>query len=133
MRGKHDLGQRVERLHEAGHVGAATDGTSLWSSWTQLSGDAISVLLNLSADTQSTTTVVEHGIFVSLFLADGRPEIGAYDWGELAETGDLVYAGLLADETGPFTELDSRLLGYAPTPSGGRQLLLSAAIGPEDS
>ena len=115
----------------AGRVGAVTDGRRLWSSWTQLSGDAINVLLNLSADTQATETVVEHGIFVSLLLAGGHPEVGAYDWGELAETGDLMYAGVLADENGRFTELDGRLLGYAAAPSGTRQLLLSTRSGLE--
>jgi hypothetical protein len=113
----------------AGRVGAVTESGSLWSSWTQVSGDAINVLLNLSADTQATETVVEHGIFVSLFLAGGRPEVGAYDWGELGET--FVYAAVLADQNGRFSELDGRLLGYAPTPSGGRQLLLSTGSGLE--
>ena len=113
----------------AGHVGAVTDGTSLWSSWTQVSGEAISVLLNLSADTQATATVVEHGIFVSLFLADGRPEIGAYDWAQIGDS--FFYTSVLADGDGVFSELDGRLLGYAAAPGGRRQLLLSTPSGLE--
>ena len=113
----------------AGHVSAAADGPALWSSWTQLSGDAINVLLNLSASTQQTEIVVDHGIFVSLLLDGGRPEVGAYDWAELGDS--FVYAGVLADANGPFTELDGRLLGYASAPGGRRQLLLSTPSGLE--
>ena len=113
----------------AGHVGAVTDGTTLWSSWTQVSGDAIAVLLNLSADTQATATVVEHGIFVSLFLADGRPEVGAYDWAQIGDS--FFYTSVLADQDGVFSELDGRLLGYEAAPGGRRQLLLSTPSGLE--
>jgi hypothetical protein len=113
----------------AGRVGAAASGGSLWSSWTQLSGDAINVLLTLSAGTQETAIVVDHGIFVSLLLDAGRPEVGAYDWVEPAESS-FSYVGVLADQAGPFTELDGRLEGYALAP-GGRQLLLSTSSGLE--
>jgi hypothetical protein len=114
----------------AGPVGAAASGGSLWSSWTQLTGDAINVLLTLSAGTQETAIVVDHGIFVSLLLDAGRPEVGAYDWIEPAESS-FSYVGVLADQAGPFTELDGRLQGYAAAPNGGRQLLLSTASGLE--
>jgi hypothetical protein len=113
----------------AGRVGAAASGSSLWSSWTQLSGEAINVLLTLSERTQETSIVVDHGIFVSLFLDAGQPEVGAYDWAELDDA--FVYAGVLADRSGPFAELDGRLEGYAVTPGGGRQLLLGTANGLE--
>jgi len=113
----------------AGRVGAVASGASLWSAWTEMTAETLSVLLNLSADTQSTTTAVEHGIFVSLLVDGGRPEVGAYDW---ATVGDSpVYAGVLADDTGVFAELDGRLDGYAPAPGGGRQLLLSTSSGLE--
>jgi len=114
----------------AGRVGAAASDGNLWSSWTQLSGDAINVLLTLSAGTQETAIVVDHGIFVSLLLEAGRPEVGAYDWVEPAESS-FSYVGVLADQNGPFTELDGRLEGYAAAPNGGRQLLLSTASGLE--
>ena len=113
----------------AGRVGAVTDGRNLWSSWTQVSGDAIDVLLNLTADTQTTATVVEHGIFVSLLLDGGRPEVGAYDWAEIGDS--LFYTSVLADQDGVFAELDGRLLGYATAPGGRRQLLLSTPAGLE--
>jgi len=113
----------------AGRVAAAADGPNLWSSWTQLSGDAINVLLTLSAETQETEIVVEHGIFVSLLLDGGRPEVGAYDCVEL--NGASVYAGVLADASGPFTELDGQLLGYAAAPGRKRQLLLATSNGLE--
>jgi hypothetical protein len=113
----------------AGRVGAAADGPNLWSSWTQLSGDATTVLLTLSAATQETETVVDHGIFVSLLLDGGRPEVGAYDWAELNDA--FIYAGVLADAGGPFSELDGRLLGYAAATGGKRQLLLETAGGLE--
>jgi hypothetical protein len=114
----------------AGRVGAAASGGSLWSSWTQLSDDAINVLLTLSAGTQETAIVVDHGIFVSLLLDAGRPEVGAYDWVELDDSS-FSYIGVLADQAGPFTELDGRLDGYAAAPGGGRQLLLSTGSGLE--
>jgi hypothetical protein len=41
----------------------------------------------------------------------------------------FVYAGLLADENGPFAELDGRVDGYAATPNGSRQLLLATDSG----
>jgi hypothetical protein len=113
----------------AGRVGAVADGTNLWSSWTQVYGDAINVLLTLSAQTQETGIVVDHGIFVSLLLDGGRPEVGAYDWAELNDT--FVYAGVLADTGGPFSELDGRLVGYAAASGGKRQLLLETANGLE--
>jgi hypothetical protein len=100
----------------AGRVGAAASGDTLWSSWTQLSGEAINVLLTLSARTQDTSIVVDHGIFVSLLLDGGQPEVGAYDWAELGDA--FVYAGVLADANGTFTELDGRLEGYAAAPDG---------------
>jgi hypothetical protein len=107
----------------AGRVGAAATAGNLWSAWTQVSGEAINVLLTLSARTQETAIVVDHGVFVSLLLDAGRPEIGAYDWAELND--EFIYAGLLADGLGPFAELDGRLYGYAAAPNGGRQLLLA--------
>ncbi len=113
----------------AGRVGAAAAGATLWSAWTEMTDETIGVLLTLSAGTQETTTAVEHGIFVSLLLATGSPEVGAYDWTTLGETP--VYAGVLADTAGPFAELDGRLEGYAAAPGGKRQLLLSSASGLE--
>jgi hypothetical protein len=112
-----------------GRVGAASSGQNLWAAWTQLYGDAISVLLTLSASTQETNVVLEHGIFVSLLLGGARPELGAYDW---AEIGDwIAYAGVIANESGPVSELDGRLDGYAAAPGGRRQLLLSTGSGLE--
>jgi hypothetical protein len=113
----------------AGRVGAAADGANLWSAWTQLSGGAIDVLLTLSAETQDTEIVIDHGIFVSLLLDGGRPEVGAYDWADLDNAS--VYASVLADANGPFTELDGQLLGYAAAPGGKRQLLLDTPNGLE--
>ncbi len=113
----------------AGRVGAAAEGSSLWSSWTQLYGDTITVLLTLSAETQETEIVVDHGIFVSLLLDGGRPEVGAYDWVELNDA--FVYAGVLADADGPFSELDGQLVGYAAAPGGKRQVLLETDSGLE--
>jgi hypothetical protein len=113
----------------AGRVGAAAAGATLWSAWTEMTAETIGVLLTLSAGTQETTTAVEHGIFVSLLLDTGRPEVGAYDWSTLGETP--VYAGVLADAAGPFAELDGRLEGYAAAPGGKRQLLLSTTSGLE--
>jgi hypothetical protein len=113
----------------AGHIAAAASASGLWSSWTEMTADALSVLLNLSADTQTTATALEHGIFVSLLVDGGNAEVGAYDWATL---GDLpVYAAVLADANGPFAELDGRLDGYVRTPDGGRQLLLATANGLE--
>jgi hypothetical protein len=94
-----------------------------------MTGQSLSVLLTFSAGTQDTVTAVEHGIFTSLFVAGAEPEVGAYDWVELGDT--FSYVGVLADRNGTFTELDGRLEGYAATPSGGRQLLLSTASGLE--
>ena len=113
----------------AGRVGAVADGPTLWSAWTEMTDETIGVLLTLSAATQKTTTAIEHGIFVSLLLDRGRPEVGAYDWTTLGETP--VYAGVLADTDGPFAELDGRLEGYAAAPGGKRQLLLSTTSGLE--
>jgi hypothetical protein len=94
-----------------------------------MTGDGVSVLLTLSADTQTTATAAESGIFTSLVVDGGNAEVGAYDWATLGNT--FVYAGILADANGPFSELDGRLDGYARTPSGGRQLLLSTQSGLE--
>ena len=113
-----------------GKVGAAASGANLWSSWTEMTGDGPMVLLTLSAGSQDTFTAVDSGIFVSLLLADGRPEVSAYTWVQLAESS-FVYAGLLADENGPFAELDGRVDGYAAAPKGTRQLLLSTGSGLE--
>jgi hypothetical protein len=113
----------------AGRVGAVASGSALWSAWTEMTAEAISVLLNLSAGTQSTAIAVEHGIFVSLLVDGGRPELGANDWATLGDTP--VYAGVLAGDAGPFAELDGRLDGYAALPGGGRQLLLSTDSGLE--
>ena len=112
-----------------GRVAAAASGDDLWSAWTQLSSDAISVLLTLSAATQETNVVVAHGIFVSLLVDGGRPEVGAYDWTLAGDS--FVYAGVLADGSGSFSEVDGRLEGYASAPGGKRQLLLSTPSGLE--
>lgn len=112
-----------------GRVGAAASGDNLWSAWTELSSDSISVLLTLSASTQETATVLDHGIFVSLVLAAGKPELGAYDW---AEIGDWrAYAGIIADQSGAVAELDGRLESYAVAPGGDRQILLASERGLE--
>ena len=113
----------------AGRVGAAAGSAGLWSAWTELTGESLSVLLTLSADTQQTATALDHGIFVSLLVDGADAEVGAYDWGSLGATP--VYAGVLADANGPFTELDGRLDGYVRTAGGGRQLLLSTPSGLE--
>ena len=113
----------------AGRVGAAASASGLWSAWTELTGESLSVLLTLSAETQSTATALEHGIFVSLLVDRGNAEVGGYDWAMLGEAP--VFAGVLADSNGPFAELDGRLDGYARTPDGGRQLLLSTPSGLE--
>lgn len=113
----------------AGRVGAAASGLALWSAWSELTGDGVSVLLTLSAGTQQTATALEHGIFASLLVDGGSAEVGAYDWATLGET--LVYAGVLADANGPFAEVDGRLDGYVATPTHGRQLLLSTPSGLE--
>jgi hypothetical protein len=114
----------------AGRVGAAVSGSTLWAAWTEMTTESLSVLLTFSAATQDTVTAVEHGIFASLFVAGGRPELGAYDWVEPV-SGAFVYAGLLAAADGPFAELDGRLEGYAAAPDGGRQLVLSTGSGLE--
>jgi hypothetical protein len=108
-----------------GRVGAAAAGGNLWSAWTQLSSETISVFLSQSAATQDTNVVLEHGIFVSLLLSGGRPEIGAYDWVQIGDW--FTYAGVLADDAGPMAELDGRLDGYAVARGGARQVLLSRA------
>jgi len=112
-----------------GRVAAAAAGRVLWSAWTQLSSETISVFLSQSSSTQDTDVILEHGIFVSLLLNGGRPEIGAYDWVQFGEW--LTYAGVVADDSGAFAELDGRLDGYATAPNGRRQLLLSTARGLE--
>src|SRR5262245_2657864 len=93
----------------AGRVAAVAGSTGLWSAWTEMTAETLSVLLTLSADTQTTDTALDHGIFVSLLVDQGNAEVGAYDWALLGETP--VYAGVLADVNGPFTELDGRLDG----------------------
>jgi len=113
----------------AGRVAALASSAGLWSAWSEVTGDGPSVLLTLSADTQSTNTAVPDGIFASLLVDGGNAEVGAYDWATLGNS--FVYAGLLADSNGPFTELDGRLDGYARTPAGGRQLLLTTPSGLE--
>jgi hypothetical protein len=97
--------------------------------WTEVTAETLSVLLTLSADTQQTATALDHGILVSLLVDGANAEVGAYDWGTLGDTP--VYAGVLADANGPFTELDGRLDGYVRTSGGGRQLLLSTPSGLE--
>jgi hypothetical protein len=112
-----------------GRVAAAAAGGVLWSAWTQLSSDTISVFLSQSSSTQDTDVVLEHGIFVSLLLSAGRPEIGAYDW---VQFGDwFTYVGVVADDSGAVAELDGRLDGYAQAGGGRRQVLLSTARGLE--
>jgi hypothetical protein len=112
-----------------GRVAAAAAGGNLWSAWTQLSSETISVFLSHSAATQDTDVVLEHGIFVSLLLSGGRPEIGAYDFVQIGDW--FSYAGIVADDTGPLTELDGRLEGYAVARGGRRQVLLSTQNGLE--
>src|SRR5207247_615159 len=113
----------------AGRVAATASSSGLWSAWTELGSETLTVLLNLSAETQSTATALDHGIFVSLLADAGKAEVGAYDWATLNDRP--VYAGVLADVNGPFAELDGRLDGYVRTRSGGRQLLLSTPSGLE--
>jgi hypothetical protein len=112
-----------------GRIGAVAAGSTLWASWTQADEDTVRVLLAQSSTTQRTSVVLEHGFFVSLLLESGRPELGAYDWVGLNEW--FGYASVIADETGPVAELDGRLNGYARTPRGGRQILLSTPSGLE--
>jgi hypothetical protein len=113
----------------AGRVAALASSAGLWSAWTEMSAETLSVLLTLSADTQTTSTALEHGIFVSLLVDGGNAEVGAYDWATLGNTP--VYAAVLADANGPFAELDGRLEGYVRAPSGARQLLLFTPTGLE--
>jgi hypothetical protein len=113
----------------AGRVAAAAGSPGLWSAWSEMTGEGVSVLLNLSADTQTTYTALEEGIFASLVVDAGSAEVGAYDWAQLGDT--LVYAGVLADTGGEFTELDGRLDGYVATRTHGRELLLSTPSGLE--
>jgi hypothetical protein len=113
-----------------GKVGAAASGGSLWSSWTEIAADGPTVLLTLSAGTQTTWEIAENAIFVSLSLTSGRPEVGAYTWVEPTESS-FAYAGLVADTTGIFAEFDGRVEGYAVAANGTRQLLLSTASGLE--
>jgi hypothetical protein len=108
-----------------GRVGAAAAGRNLWSAWTQLSSETISVFLSHSAATQDTNVILEHGIFVSLLLSGGRPELGAYDWVQIGDW--FTYAGVVADDSGPVAEFDGRLDGYAVARGGRRQVLLSRA------
>jgi hypothetical protein len=114
-----------------GLVGAVVSGSTLWSAWTQSYPElgAVSVLLTSSATTQETTVAIQHGIFVSLVLADGLPEIGAYDWVSIGDWYD--FAAVVADGSGPFAEFDGRLSAYAVAPGGRRQILLSTDRGLE--
>ena len=112
-----------------GHVAAAAAGGTLWSAWTQLSSETISVFLSQSAATQDTDVILDHGIFVSLALSGGRPEIGAYDWVQIGDW--FTYAGIVADDTGASAELDGRLDGYAIARGGRHQVLLSTQNGLE--
>jgi hypothetical protein len=111
----------------AGRVAAAASSAGLWSAWTEMTADTRSVLLNLSADTQATATALDHGILVSLLVDRGNAEVGAYDWATLGDTP--VYASVLADVNGPFSELDGRLDGYVRAPDGSRQILLTTPSG----
>jgi hypothetical protein len=113
----------------AGRVAAASSSAGLWSAWTEMSADTLSVVMNLSADTQATATALEHGIFVSLLVDGANAEVGAYDWAMLGDTP--VYASVLADANGPFSELDGRLDGYARAADGSRQILLTTPSGLE--
>jgi hypothetical protein len=113
----------------AGRVASAASSSGLWSAWTEVAGETLAVLLNLSADTQSTATALDHGIFVSLLVDAGNAEIGANDWAMLGDAP--VFAGVLADANGPFAEVGGRLDGYARAAGGGRQLLLSTPNGLE--
>jgi hypothetical protein len=112
-----------------GHVAAAAVGGTLWSAWTQLSSETISVFLSRSAATQDTNVILEHGIFVSLALSAGRPELGAYDWVQIGDW--FSYAGIVADGTGASAELDGRLDGYAIARGGRHQVLLTTQNGLE--
>lgn len=113
----------------AGRVAAAVSSAGLWSAWTEMTAETLSVLITLSADTQQTVAALDHGILVSLLADGGNAEVGAYDWAMLDDTP--VYAGMLADVNGPFAELDGRLDGYLRTSSGGRQILLTTPSGLE--
>jgi hypothetical protein len=106
-----------------GHVGAVYLAPTLWAAWTQVSPDP-SVLLTSSAQTQMTS-VLTHGIFVSIAQSESGPEVAAYDWVPLAEDA-FAYAGvLLQGPDGASWQLDGRLEGFAVTRGGARQLLLS--------
>jgi hypothetical protein len=113
----------------AGRVAAAASAAGLWSAWSEMTDAGVSVLLNFSAETQQTATALDSGILSSLLVDGGNAEVGAYDWVELGAT--FVYAGVLADANGPFTEVDGRVDGYVATRGGGRQLLLSTPNGLE--
>lgn len=113
----------------AGRVGAEASGRNLWTAWSQLYATTTSVLLTLSATTQETNVILDHGIFVSLLLENGRPELGALDWGQIDDW--FAYAGVLADESGAFSEIDGWLEGYVLAPGGKRQILLSTSSGLE--
>ena len=113
----------------SGRVAATASSSGLWSAWTEMTAETLGVLLNLSAETQSTATALEHGIFVSLLVDHGNAQVGAYDWALLGDTP--VYAGVLADANGPFAELDGRLDGYVRTRDGRFQVLLSTPSGLE--
>src|SRR5690348_7771272 len=113
----------------AGRVAATASSSGLWSAWTEMTAETLGVLLNLSAETQSTATALEHGILVSLLVDHGNAQVGAYDWALLGDTP--VYAGVLADTNGPFAELDGRLDGYVRTRDGRYQVLLSTPSGLE--
>ena len=107
-----------------GRVGAVFLPSTLWSAWTQVYADALVVLLTSSSDTQTTWTLT-HGIFVSIAGGENAPEVGAYDWVNLADDWP-VYAGLVVRGPSEATwQLDGRLEGFLIARDGSRQLLLS--------
>jgi hypothetical protein len=107
-----------------GAVGAVYLSSTLWSAWTQVYSDEISVLLTSSAKTQETFALTR-GIFVDLARGESEPEVAAYDWVTLADDW-FVYAGLVVRGTGSAAwQLDGRIDGYVIGKAGTRQLLLS--------
>src|SRR5207244_3124333 len=100
----------------AGRVGAAVSGPNLWSAWTELTSETISVLLTLSAETQDTTTVVDHGIFVSLGVDTTGRITGSVDgattgtvqvYRELGNTQRELVASTELGADGSFSAQDS--------------------------
>ena len=112
-----------------GRVGAVVVRSTLFAAWTQaspeLGPEEISVLVTASAQTQETGTVT-HGVFVTIANGFTQPEIGAYDWVNLADDWREYAALVVSGPGGEAWQLDGRLEGYAVTgASGGRQVLLS--------